>query len=80
MMGTRQVETINGIRCFTDSDSPGNSLGFAYATGEGGEVLYSVSDYLCIAAPTINAITDPGSGIIISAAERTSLHGTQISQ
>jgi hypothetical protein len=75
MMGTRQVETINGIRCFTDSDSPGNSLGFAYATGEGGEVLYSVSDYLCIAAPTINAITDPGSGIIISAAERTSLHG-----
>ena len=66
---------IDGNWGFEDTDNPGVALSFADAIQQGGGVLFHVSEYIINMGGILSAITDPGSGVVISDAERNGLHG-----
>lgn len=73
-MGMRTIALINGIWAPVDSDAPSTALSPGAATDQGGVVVYSCAQYLVNHATVITGITSAGSGVIISTAERNSLH------
>jgi hypothetical protein len=72
---TIRAAVIDGQWAFEDSDNPGIALGFLNAAGDGGGVLYHVSEFIVTNGTVLETITDAGSGAVITDAERTSLHG-----
>jgi hypothetical protein len=70
-----RAAVINGQWAFEDSDNPGVALGYLNAAGNGGGVLYHVSEFIVTNGEVLENITDYGSGAIITVPERESLHG-----
>ena len=70
-----QTKLFSGHWGFFDTDAPSVNLGYTDALGVGGGVLFHVSEFIVNNGTILEAITDAGSGIVVSDAERTAFHG-----